>query len=153
MFSRLRSLLAVTGSVTGPNREPPAGEQGAYLSTRYSAPPHRLQSQLDRCCITLGGRLIRSSAPEATGELVLAIVIKKKPQLKRKAGTRAGLTKAVIAAAAAKQLEAGPSGFSLRGLAKALGVVPTSVRAHFGGEVSEIFDEVVKAALEGVARP
>ena len=83
----------------------------------------------------------------------MTITIKKKPLPKRKAGTRAGLTKAVIAAASAKQLEAGPGGFSLRGLAKALGVVPTSVRAHFDGDVSEIFDEVVRAALEGVARP
>jgi AcrR family transcriptional regulator len=83
----------------------------------------------------------------------LAVTIKKTLKPKRKAGTRAGLTKAVIAAAAAKRLEAGPGGFSLRGLAKALGVVPTSVRAHFNGDVSEIFDEVVKAALENVARP
>jgi len=42
---------------------------------------------------------------------------------KRKAGTRAGLTKAAIAAAAAAKLieGVGANGFSLRGLAKALG--------------------------------
>ena len=42
---------------------------------------------------------------------------------KRKAGTRAGLTKAAIVAAAAKLIESvGANGFSLRKLAKALGV-------------------------------
>ena len=45
---------------------------------------------------------------------------------KRKAGTRAGLTKAaIVAAAAAKLIESvGANGFSLRKLAKALGVGP-----------------------------
>ena len=44
---------------------------------------------------------------------------------KRKAGTRAGLTKAAIVAAAAKLIESvGANGFSLRKLAKALGVRP-----------------------------
>ena len=47
---------------------------------------------------------------------------------KRKAGTRAGLTKAAIVAAAAKLIESvGANGFRLRRLAKALGVGPTTV--------------------------
>ena len=45
---------------------------------------------------------------------------------KRKAGTRAGLTKAAIVAAAAKLIESvGAYGFSLGKLAKALGVGPS----------------------------
>ena len=53
---------------------------------------------------------------------------------KRKAGTRAGLTKAAIAAAAAKLIESvGANGFSLRKLAKALGVGPTTIHFHFEG--------------------
>jgi Bacterial regulatory proteins, tetR family len=48
---------------------------------------------------------------------------------KRKAGTRAGLTKAAIVTAAAELIESiGPNGFSLRKLAKALGVGPTTIR-------------------------
>ena len=53
---------------------------------------------------------------------------------KRKAGTRAGLTKAAIVAAAAKLIESvGANGFSLRKLAKALGVGPTTIHFHFEG--------------------
>ena len=53
---------------------------------------------------------------------------------KRKAGTRAGLTKAAIAAAAAKLIESvGANGFSLRKLAKALGFGPTTIHFHFEG--------------------
>jgi len=47
---------------------------------------------------------------------------------KRKAGTRAGLTKAAIAAAAAKLIgSVGANGFSLRKLANALGVGPITI--------------------------
>ena len=50
---------------------------------------------------------------------------------KRKAGTRAGLTKAAIVAAAAKLIESvGANGFSLRRLAKELGVGPTTIHFH-----------------------
>ena len=46
---------------------------------------------------------------------------------KRKAGTRVGLTKAAIAAVAAKLIESvGANGFSLRRLAKPLGVGSTT---------------------------
>jgi AcrR family transcriptional regulator len=83
----------------------------------------------------------------------VAIKIKLPPKTKRRAGTRAGLTRATIAAKAAKQLEAGADGFSLRSLASAMGVVPTSITSHFRGGVSELFDEIVKSALKDVARP
>jgi AcrR family transcriptional regulator len=83
--------------------------------------------------------------------LAVRLRLKRKP--KRKAGSRAGLTRAIIAAAAARRLETDPGKFSLRELAKSLGVVPTSVRSHFAGGVLDLFDEVVRAALNNVARP
>jgi AcrR family transcriptional regulator len=83
----------------------------------------------------------------------MALKLKLPPKPKRKAGMRAGLTRAIIAAGAAKQFEAGVDRFSLRSLAKSLGVVPTSIMAHFQLGVPEILDEIVKAALDGVARP
>ena len=73
---------------------------------------------------------------------------------KRKAGTRAGLTKAAIAAAAVKLIETGGmSKFSLRELAKELGVVPTTIHAHFRGGVNEISKAIAVAALSGLATP
>ena len=57
---------------------------------------------------------------------------------KRKAGTRAGLSKPAIVVAAAKLIESvGANGFSLRKLAKALGVGPTTIHFHFEGGVAE----------------
>lgn len=85
--------------------------------------------------------------------MVLKIIIKK-PMPPRKAGTRAGLTKTLIATRAAKLIESGAQNFSLRKLAVILGVVPTSIRAHFIGDVlEELLDEVVRTALGHVARP
>ena len=73
---------------------------------------------------------------------------------KRKAGTRAGLTKAAIVAAAAKLIESvGANGFSLRKLAKALGVVPTTIHFHFEGGGGAVFSAVAQQALAGVTRP
>ena len=73
---------------------------------------------------------------------------------KRKAGTRAGLTKAAIVAAAAKLIESvGANGFSLRKLAKALGVGPTTIHFHFEGGVGSVFSAVAQQALAGVTRP
>ena len=73
---------------------------------------------------------------------------------KRKAGTRAGLTKPAIAAAAAKLIETGGMGkFSLRELAKELGVGPTTIHAHFKGGVNEISKAIAVAALSGLAPP
>jgi hypothetical protein len=66
---------------------------------------------------------------------------------KRKAGTRAGLTKAAIVAAAAKLIESvGANGFSLRKLAKALGVGPTAIqqRSIKGGSRGEAALSVVR---------
>ena len=93
--------------------------------------------------------------------LVVAIITipKKKtssPYLKekRKAGTRAGLTKAAIVAAAAELIESvGANGFSLRRLANALGVGPTTIHFHFEGGVGSVFCAVAQQALAGVTRP
>ena len=65
---------------------------------------------------------------------------------KRKAGTRAGLTKAaIVAAAAAKLIESvGANGFSLRKLAKALGVGPTTIHFHFEGGVGAVSSAVAR---------
>ena len=76
------------------------------------------------------------------------------PNTKRKAGTRAGLTKAAIAAAAAKLIESvGASEFSLRKLAKALDVGPTTIHAHFKGGAGAILGAVAALALAGATRP
>lgn len=73
---------------------------------------------------------------------------------KRKAGTRAGLAKPAIAAAAAKLIESvGANGFSLRKLAKALGVGPTTIHFHFEGGVGAVLGAVAQQALAGVTRP
>ena len=73
---------------------------------------------------------------------------------KRKAGTRAGLTKAAIVAAAAKLIESvGANGLSLRKLAKALGVGPTTIHFHFEGGVGAVSSAVAQQALAGVTRP
>jgi len=72
---------------------------------------------------------------------------------KRKAGTRAGLTKAAIVTAAAELIESiGPNGFSLRKLAKALGVGPTTIHFHFEGGIGSVFGAVAQQALAGVRR-
>jgi AcrR family transcriptional regulator len=73
---------------------------------------------------------------------------------KRKPGTRAGLTRAGIAAAAAKLIEsAGMDEFSVRKLAKAMGVGPTSIHAHFKGGIRAISSAVAAQALAGTTRP
>ncbi len=90
--------------------------------------------------------------------IVATISIPKKkgssPNTKRKAGTRAGLTKAAIAAAAAKLIESvGANEFSLRKLAKALDVGPTTIHAHFKGGAGAILGAVAALALAGATRP
>ena len=72
---------------------------------------------------------------------------------KRKAGTRAGLTKAAIVAAGELIESVGANGFSLRKLAKALGVGPTTIHFHFEGGGGAVFSAVAQQALAGVARP
>jgi AcrR family transcriptional regulator len=97
--------------------------------------------------------LFATRADDEAIPVVVKIIIKK-PKPKRKAGTRAGLTKTLIATEAAKLIESGIQNFSLRKLATILGVVPTSIRAHFNGDVlGELLDEVVRTALGHVARP
>ena len=73
---------------------------------------------------------------------------------KRKAGTRAGLTKPAIVAAAAKLIESiGAGEFSLRRLAKELGVGPTTIHFHFEGGIRAVSSAVAQQALAGVTRP
>ena len=103
---------------------------------------------------------LREWSPLIASVIVAIIIIPKKKtsspcvKEKRKAGTRAGLTKPAIVAAAAKLIESvGANGFSLRKLAKALGVGPTTVHFHFEGGVGSVFSAVAQQALAGVTRP
>src|ERR1700722_17465222 len=76
------------------------------------------------------------------------------PKPKRKPGTRAGLTKSLIAAAAVKQIDtAGMGQFSIRKLARAMEVGPTSIHAHFKGGTEAILDAVAAQALAGTTLP
>jgi AcrR family transcriptional regulator len=87
---------------------------------------------------------------------ILKLPLKKtsKSKPKRKPGTRAGLTKAAIAAGATKLIETvGPAEFSLRKLATAMGVGPTSIHAHFKGGTSAVLRAISVQALAGTARP
>src|SRR5271166_4867443 len=62
--------------------------------------------------------------------------------------------KAEIVAAAVKLIESvGANGFSLRKLAKALGVGPTTIHFHFEGGVGAVSSTVAQQALAGVTRP
>ena len=73
---------------------------------------------------------------------------------KRKPGTRAGLTKSVIAAAAVKLIDSrGMDEFSVRKLAEAVGVGPTSIHAHFKGGIRAISSAAAAQALAGTTRP
>jgi AcrR family transcriptional regulator len=73
---------------------------------------------------------------------------------KRKPGERAGLTRTKIALAAAEQIEKGGSAaFSLRNLARSLGVAPTTVSAHFKGGLDDLEDEILRTLLADVAPP
>ena len=73
---------------------------------------------------------------------------------KRKPGSRAGMTRTKIALAAATQIEkVGAEAFSLRQLAKSLGVAPTTISSHFKGGLFEIEDEVVRVIFADVAPP
>jgi AcrR family transcriptional regulator len=98
-------------------------------------------------------------APSNNPGVVLATIkIPKKtkpaPKPKRKPGTRAGLTKSLIAAAAVKLIDrAGMDQFSVQKLASAMGVGPISIHAHFKGGTQAISRAVVLQALAGTARP
>ena len=75
---------------------------------------------------------------------------------KSEAGRRRAsrLSEAAIVAAAAKLIESvGANGFSLRKLAKALGVGPTTIHFHFEGGGGAVFSAVAQQALAGATRP
>ena len=73
---------------------------------------------------------------------------------KRKPGTRAGLTKSAIAAAAVRLIDnLGVDAFSVRKLAEAMGVGPTSIHAHFKGGTEAVLEAVAAQALSGMTRP
>ena len=64
------------------------------------------------------------------------------------------MTRAKIALAAATQIEkGGAEAFSLRQLAKSLGVAPTTISSHFKGGLVEIEDEVIRVIFADVAPP
>ena len=120
---------------------------------------------IDRCAIGIMRRSTDSLGAPRLSLLIASVIVaiitipKKKTSSpivkeKRKAGTRAGLTKAAIVAAAAKLIESvGANGFSLRKLAKALGVGPTTIHFHSEGGVGSVFSAVAQEALAGVTRP
>lgn len=84
----------------------------------------------------------------------MPIRIPKKKPLPRKPGTRAGMTRGKIIDAAATLWSSGnPDDFSVRALAKALKVVPTTIHAHFKGGVDELRLETTRAAVAGLAPP
>jgi TetR/AcrR family tetracycline transcriptional repressor len=85
----------------------------------------------------------------------LRFPLKPKPpsKVKRKAGTRAGLTKEIIAKEAAIQIDAiGIDALNARNLAAGLGVSATTISTHFKTRNS-LEDEIVKVTLAGTARP
>lgn len=64
------------------------------------------------------------------------------------------MTRVKIALAAATQIEKiGAEAFSLRQLAKSLGVAPTTISSHFKGGLVEIEDEVIRVIFADVAPP
>ena len=80
-------------------------------------------------------------------------LIFKKPR-KRKAGQRAGMTRAKIVDAAVKLWDsAGPEGFTIRKLALQLKVVPTTIRAHVKGGIGELRREVARRVLADLTPP
>src|SRR5271156_713279 len=99
------------------------------------------------------------SSPLAAQRVLVAIIkIPKKskpvPKPKRKPGTRAGLTKSLIAGSAVKLIDsAGMGRFSVRKLARFMGAGPTSPHAHFKGAPEAILDAVAAQARAGTPRP
>ena len=82
----------------------------------------------------------------------MALIFKKPP--KRKAGQRAGLTRAKIIDAALKLWDdAGPDGFAIRKLAARLKVGATTIRAHVKGGIAELRREVARRALADLTPP
>lgn len=83
----------------------------------------------------------------------MGVTINKKAP-KRKAGQRAGMTRAKTIDAAVKLWDAaGPDGFTIRKLATQLKVVPTTIRAHVKGGLGELTREVARRGLEDLTPP
>ena len=77
-----------------------------------------------------------------------------KTATKRKAGQRAGMSRAKIVDAAVKLWDAGgPEGFTIRKLAVQLKVVPTTIRAHVKGGIGELRREVARRVLADLTPP
>jgi AcrR family transcriptional regulator len=77
-----------------------------------------------------------------------------KKSRKRKAGQRAGMTRAKIANAAIKLWdEGGHDGFAIRKLAVRLKVVPTTIRAHFKDGAKGLRREIARRVLEDWTPP
>jgi TetR/AcrR family tetracycline transcriptional repressor len=73
---------------------------------------------------------------------------------KRTPGKRAGLSRDKIVKAAAELcLSQGPRAIGWRSLAKALGVFPATIRAHFKGDPDELASEVARAILDSLTPP
>jgi TetR/AcrR family tetracycline transcriptional repressor len=82
----------------------------------------------------------------------MALIFKKPP--KRKAGQRAGLTRAKIIDAAVKLWDdAGPNGFAIRKLAKQLKVGATTIHAHVKGGIPELRREIARRVVADLAPP
>jgi AcrR family transcriptional regulator len=82
----------------------------------------------------------------------MALIFRK--TTKRKAGQRAGMTRAKIVDAAVKLWEAaGPEGFTIRKLAARLKVVPTTIRAHVKGGIAELRREIARRVLADLTPP
>ena len=76
------------------------------------------------------------------------------PPPKRKPGSRAGLTRPSILAVATELLEAeGADKFSLRLVAKKLGVAPAVIHAHFKDGLGEVMREIARSFLDDLAPP
>jgi AcrR family transcriptional regulator len=71
---------------------------------------------------------------------------------RRRAGTRAGLTKRAIILRASAMLEA-EGAFPILRLAKKLGVVPATILFHFKGGHTQIITEIARQSVAGAARP
>jgi AcrR family transcriptional regulator len=93
-------------------------------------------------------------SPIASGRRSLEIKVDRRHDAGAKIpGTRAGLTKPAIVEAAANLIEsAGVNEFSLRKLAKAMGVGPTTIHFHFKRAGGGIYAAIVVRALAGVIR-
>jgi len=67
---------------------------------------------------------------------------------------RAGMTRAKIVEAAGKvRLAGGADNFSIRAVAKALDVVPATIRSHFKGGMGDLLDEITRSALAELTPP